>query len=264
MKNKSQFSAQDIHDLSYPDFVAFINQKNTPPGGELTTTLWTEKAGINKNSFILDLACTTGFSSRTISKITGCKGVGIDISEEAIKGAQKEAETNGLKDLIYKTADACDLPFDDQVFTHILGGCNFSFIRDREIALRECSRTLSEYGILCISSFYYSKEPPQQLLDDVNEAIGFKPDSEWTADFWDRLFSTQFSKEWEDHYDLPMYESEAVENLIKNQIYTKELREKINDDEILDACYERLLKIRLILNNHRNYQRFCIQTWRKK
>ena len=264
MSTNHQISKKDIEELNYPDFVAFINQKNTPPGGEITTTAWTENGCINKDSHILDLACTTGFSSRTISLSTGCSADGIDISSKAIKGAQQEAETNKLNRLSYQVADACNLPFKENTFTHVLGGCNFSFIQDREAALGECARTLRTKGILCISSFYYTKEPPEELLEEVYQAIGFKPNPEWTAAYWDKLFSKQFHKMWEEHYELPTYDKTMVEKLIKQQIYTPELREKIKDSDILDACYAKLLRIRSTLNKHRDYQGFCIQTWTKK
>ena len=59
-------NVEQIWQMAYPDFVAFIDQDNTPPGGEATVAWWIERAGIDADSHVLDLACNTGFSSRTI------------------------------------------------------------------------------------------------------------------------------------------------------------------------------------------------------
>ncbi|NJS42097.1 hypothetical protein HC766_07700 [Candidatus Gracilibacteria bacterium] len=70
-----------INNLSYTDFVGEINQWNTLPGSYITLNKWINFSNLNSNSRYLDVACTTGIKSRTISELTGCKTLGVDISK---------------------------------------------------------------------------------------------------------------------------------------------------------------------------------------
>ncbi|MDZ4821708.1 MAG: class I SAM-dependent methyltransferase, partial [Planctomycetota bacterium] len=116
-----------IEKMSYPDFVAYLGQVNTPPGAKSTLQYWIQNAGIGEKSHLFDLACTTGFSSRTIVTERGGRALGIDISKPAIDVANRTAASVGLAErLTYVHGDACAIPAADGAFTHILGGCNFA------------------------------------------------------------------------------------------------------------------------------------------
>lgn len=67
----NKLEAIDIDKISYPDFVGLTKQENTPPGAISTIEYWCDKANITNESFILDLACSTGFSLRMCSLKTG-------------------------------------------------------------------------------------------------------------------------------------------------------------------------------------------------
>ena len=58
----------DITAMKYAEFVSFLGI-NTPPGGVDTVQYWIKHAEIDSSSELLDLACNTGFSSRTICGI---------------------------------------------------------------------------------------------------------------------------------------------------------------------------------------------------
>lgn len=74
----------------------------------------------------------------------GASAEGIDISESAVMVANEKAKKLKANNLLkYYVADACDLPFEDNSFTHVLGGCNFAFIQNRLIALNETHRCLN-------------------------------------------------------------------------------------------------------------------------
>src|SRR5689334_171025 len=81
-----------VFQLLYPDFVAFISQANTPGRGHRTINDWIEHGEIQESSYLLDVACSTGFSSRSICRATRCSAVGIDISPSAISEAERVAK----------------------------------------------------------------------------------------------------------------------------------------------------------------------------
>lgn len=254
--------AENIEKMTYPDFVAFLGQKNTPPGGLHSLKRWVDLAEICSQSMVLDLACSNGFSSREVAKITNCSGKGVDLSVPAIAVANEEAVRAGMEHLLhYQIGDASYLPFDDQLFSHILGGCNFSFISSRDKALSECRRTLRKNGKLCISNFFYVKKPPESLLDLVEQAIGFRPHGDWDYEWWDNFFKNKFSLLKEEIQLLPISLEEQLEKEIHNFIYEKSTYTFNLSKDIKDACFKKLLSIRKILNEHRKYQKFSISIW---
>ena len=75
----------DIKSMTYTQFVAYIDQWNVPPGALNTINQWAVFGHVNANSKVLEIACTTGLSSREIAIITGCSSTGIDICEDSIR-----------------------------------------------------------------------------------------------------------------------------------------------------------------------------------
>ncbi|NJQ21770.1 class I SAM-dependent methyltransferase [Enterobacter pseudoroggenkampii] len=254
-----------IANMSYPDFVALMRQDNTPPGAEYTIDHWIKYANINKDSYLLDLACSTGFSSRECYKRTGSSSKGIDISDAAVKVANdKASELNAGDTLEYIVADACNLPFKDNEFTHVLGGCNFAFIQDRVAALKEVYRCLKRNGIICVANFYYRREIPEELINDVYNAINFRPDPSWNLHFWHQFFSRDFTLIKEENHEMESQSFDELKDDIYDYIFNRnEFTKKLQTD-LRSRFFERLLKIREPLNKQRDYQGVTLQLWRKK
>jgi ubiquinone/menaquinone biosynthesis C-methylase UbiE len=259
-------TVEHVRNMSYPDLVAAMKQENTPPGGSYTLDYWIEHAGISTCSNVLDLACSTGFSSRYCYELKHMRGSGIDLSSASISIAQEKANAIGAHDeLSYQVADACELPFADAVFTHILGGCNFGFIQERDTALGECRRVLKQGGIICVSNFFYRVPPSAEIIQDVYDAIGFRPAAAWDQEFWDDFF---FCKD----LDLLSQEVHAlksdpetdIEDAISRYIYQDNFSTRELTEDVQQALYERFLKIRKTLNEHREFQGVALQLWRKK
>lgn len=255
-------TVEAIKHLNYPDFVAYIGQKNTPPGGLFTIRRWVEMAGIQSCSHLLDLACSTGFSSRNCVKLTGSTAEGIDISTKAVQIANEEATFEILDErLHYVAGDATKMPFADSSFTHILGGCNFAFIQDRNKALAECDRVLQPKGKLCIANFYYDKEPDIEILHLVKRAVGFRPEPYWTHEWWGAFFTQKFTCIAEEHYDLPVVDEVKLEEQVQDFIYNHSETLKHKADDIKESCFNKLFEIRKVLNRHRRFQKSNISIW---
>lgn len=250
--------------MSYPDFVAFLGQTNTPPGGSRTVGFWVKESGLDASGRVLDLACTTGFSSRLAARTAGCRACGIDISEAAIEKARAEARSAGLAErLEYSVADAVRLPFEDGAFTHVLAGCNFSFIQRRDDALDEAHRVLVPGGRLCVSNFYYASPPPVDVLRRVEEAVGFVPDAAWTRSFWESFLSRRFRRSAGEDRELPVLEASRLKAEIRRHVFEEAPALRGLPEPVKEACFERLAAVRLVLNEHRRYQRYTVEVWEK-
>ncbi|MBV6824219.1 class I SAM-dependent methyltransferase [Pseudomonas sp. PD9R] len=263
---KARADIPRISDMSYPDFIAFMKQDNTPPGGDATLNYWIRNSNIKPHSYLLDLACSTGYSSRYCFEKVHCSAEGIDISKSSIEIArEKTIELKATTHLDFLVADACKLPFKDGVFTHILAGCNFAFIHDRNIALLESARTLSNQGILCSSNFFYRKLPPEDLLDSVSHSLGFKPGPHWDLNFWTDFFnSVELELIDEKNYDLHRFSDDDLYRSIRQYIFNTNNFTSLLPTELKEEILSHFLEIRRPLNIQRDYQGVSLQLWRKK
>ena len=87
-----KITSNDIKKMSYTDFVGFINQWNVLPGAFNTLSKWAAFSNLNEDSEILEIACTTGFSSRELALISNCRGKAFDISKRSIDAAIKNKQ----------------------------------------------------------------------------------------------------------------------------------------------------------------------------
>lgn len=256
-----ELSSSEILNLSYPDFVAFLEQENSPPGAEYTLDYWSREGQVNSSSFVFDLACTTGFSLRRASVKTGCTGIGLDISRKAVVQANAFAKRDGLEGVQFIHGDAISLPFKDSLFTHVFGGSNFSFIQKRELGLLEVARVLRTNGILCVSNYCYVKKPTMEVLNSVESVIGFRPSEGWTEEYWNTFLSSKFALFKSKDLILPKNSDEEIYASIDQQL--KKIEGKLNQEQ-RDTCRGRIFKIRSVLNEHRDFQKISLQIWIKK
>src|SRR3989344_1279096 len=109
MKGKN-FKASWIKKLPYSDFVGFINQWNSPPGGFSTISKLATFSRMGRSSKLLEVGCSTGFSSREFALMTGCSGIGVDKSIYSIKMARlNKKEFAPRCNIKYKIADGASL-----------------------------------------------------------------------------------------------------------------------------------------------------------
>jgi len=250
--------------MSYPDLVAYMKQENTPPGAGFTLDYWIENAFIDGSSFLLDLACSTGFSSRYCYDKVGATAEGVDLSHKAVEVANEKAKVVGASRNAYKVGDACQLPYADHTFTHVLGGCNFAFIQDREKGILECKRVLKDNGILCVSNYFYFETPPVDVIDAVERSLGWRPDPSWDYDYWNNFYQRAgFVLGSEMKFGLEVKsESELFDSICSYIRDENECTSQL-DASLQEPLIKHFYEVRKSLNEQRNYQGVAIQLWHK-
>jgi SAM-dependent methyltransferase len=250
--------------LTYPEFVAFMGQENTPPLGAETVRAWVEMARIDADAHVLDYACSTGFSSRTLVRLTGCRVTGIDLCSAAIEVATQFSVRDKVSHRsAYYCADGHRLPFNADHFTHVVAGACLGFVTDKPLAVREIARVLQPGGKLCVSTFYYPNGVAAEVLDRVEASVGFRPSSEWNYDYWRGLFAPGFELVSERHHDLPVLPARAVRDAAAHFVKYECLATRESDETVQLAVLRRLLVDRLVFNEHRAYQALTTQVWQK-
>ncbi|MGG7595937.1 class I SAM-dependent methyltransferase [Pseudomonas sp. WC1] len=255
----------DFSSMTYPDLVAFMQQENTPPGASHALDYLIEASTVTSGSYLLDLACSTGFSSRYCYEQVGSRAVGIDTSSAAVSVAnEKTNELNATDKLQYLVADACALPFENESFTHVLGGCNFGFIQDRQRALSECHRVLKHTGILCISNFFFRLTPPEFILNAVEKALGWRPEPSWTYDYWKEFFTGHgFTLGSEFTYELFAESEDALAMRVRRYLCQENPGTRAMATDQQEALYSHFFEIRKSLNAQKDFQGVAFQTWHK-
>lgn len=178
---------------SYAAFIGSTSQTNGPPGGLATVTAWIRRSGIGSGSTVLDLACSSGFSGRTVHCLTGCRVVGLDVDESAVRSAQRaiQAQPNNRASVAYLRADAHHLPIRASSCSHVIAGCSFGFLSSPSLALSECTRVLRRGGYLCVAIVFPTTAIPGPVLDAAAQVIGYRPGTQIGPDRWQRLFSQE-------------------------------------------------------------------------
>jgi ubiquinone/menaquinone biosynthesis C-methylase UbiE len=247
---------KDLKNMSYTDFIGFINQWNVLPGAYNTLSKWKTYSNLDKRSYLLEIACTTGFSSRELSIISGCSGLGIDISKKSIDAALKNKKIySPYINIKYKTADAHSF-ISKKLFTHVVVGSGLGFFDNPKAMLEHIPNLLTEGGMLLASPFYVNKKIPQKLVKKAKKIFGINI----TQQNYKEIMSLYSDYEilFEERNILISETNEELEHYCISTL--KKLKEegvKLNDEEYKIA-YDRLMEIKLMSNELRPYQGYIV------
>ncbi|OYQ77505.1 hypothetical protein B9T11_10120 [Wohlfahrtiimonas chitiniclastica] len=253
-----------INDISYTDFVGLINQTNVPPGSFSTVTRWRILSNVSKESNVLEIACTTGFSINNLGLESGCMGVGVDISQPSITRAQENSVKLGIADNIkFYCTDATSYETDKK-FTHIIVGAGLGFFPQPEIMINQMHKLFGDTGYLLASPFYVTSDIPDEILKKAEKVFGIKPTTGSYKEVM-RLYK-DFEVYYEDRLKPELETEEEIHHYCDSTINRIVLEEKITDSNVIDAMYKRLYSIKEMSNILREYQGYsvCIFKYNKK
>ncbi|AVV44164.1 hypothetical protein C6376_24700 [Streptomyces sp. P3] len=167
-------TAEDVHAASYTDFVAMVNQTNVPPGSHVTLNEWAVFGRVDASSSVLEVACTTGFSSRELARLTGCSAVGFDLSEDSVRMARhNHLNTDPSLRLDYFTADgATTTTPPGGPFTHVVVGAALGFFPQPAAMAHRLSGFLTDGGHLLASPFWAEQPLPAEAEAVRREVFG--------------------------------------------------------------------------------------------
>ena len=95
---------------------------------------------------VLDLACGTGWASRTIAQMgKGAQLFGVDIASGLVESAKRIAKSSGLA-IEYEVGDAERLPYEDDSFDAVISSFGIMFASKPEAAAGELTRIVRKGG----------------------------------------------------------------------------------------------------------------------
>jgi SAM-dependent methyltransferase len=130
---------------------------------------------LTASSTLLDVACGGGGPTLRIVDRTGCRVVGVDLSDEAVATARRSASSRGLAERSrFETADAGGrLAFEDGTFDAIVCIDAVNHLPDRPAVLREWRRVLRPGGDLVFTDPTVVTGPLTNEEIAVRSSIGF-------------------------------------------------------------------------------------------
>jgi ubiquinone/menaquinone biosynthesis C-methylase UbiE len=143
------WSAQAGHSAAeYDDFL--VPAMFTPFAESLL-----ERAGVQPDSRVLDVACGTGAVARIAARLAGAGGAvtAIDLGEPTLAIARSRRSERGAAPIEYRRSDAEELPFAESIFDVAVCQQGLQFFPDRPRALAEMRRVLKAGGRLAIATW---------------------------------------------------------------------------------------------------------------
>lgn len=256
MRNKQKITPEFIKQLSYTDFVGFVNQWNVLPGSYSTLSKWVVYSRMNKNSRLLEVACTTGFSSRELATLTGCSGEGFDLSENSIKMANYNKKRYAPKiSFSYEVADGYKYKPRGK-FTHVAVGASLKFFSNPEKMVSKCIGMLEDGGYILAAPFYVVRTIPNDLIKRAQKVFGITPTNVSYKEIM-QLYN-KFEIIYEDRNELIQETEGELEYYCKSTIDRAcEIRD-IKNKEVYQAMFEKLLEAKKMSNDLRPYQRYSV------
>ncbi|MBR7825807.1 class I SAM-dependent methyltransferase [Actinospica sp. MGRD01-02] len=241
---------------SYPDFVAMINQTNVMPGAFATINDWALHARMSANSTLLDVACTTGFTSRELARITGCRALGFDLSANAIALARyNHLQSGRATDVEYVQADGMDFA-PGRSFSHIAVGAALGFFPDPPGMARRLVDLLEDGGHILAAPFWCDYELPEEVQTLRRDIFGITSPMETRADALD-LFRGLDVIYQADHTLTPETDEQVAHycySTIERVCHDAEIR----DPRVKEAMTERLKSVKNATNRLRAHQRYSV------
>jgi arsenite methyltransferase len=125
-------------------------------------------ASLKKGEVVLDLGSGAGFDAFLASPKVGNSGkiIGVDMADEMIEKARKNAKKGGLTNVEFKKGDIESLPVNDNSVDVVISNCVINLAPDKEKVLKEIYRVLINGGRLMVSDTVLLKPLPEKLKND--------------------------------------------------------------------------------------------------
>ncbi len=143
-------------------------------GGENETKILAEKAGIDKETILLDVCSALGGAARYLARTIGCKVTGLDATQKMIDEAIKRTQKEPFSDFIdYKLGNALDMPFKSETFDVVWGQDAWCYVTDKVRLINEAYRVLKPEGLIAFTDWLQTSNMTEKDWIDLNSFMAF-------------------------------------------------------------------------------------------
>lgn len=253
-------TAEEVWSAAYPDFVAMVNQTNVMPGAFATLNTWAVHSRMDDRSTLLDVASTTGFTSRELARLTGCAATGFDLSADAVALARYNHLATAPKlRLQYTQADGTT--FDPQrTFSHIAVGAALGFFPDPPTMVARLLRFLDDGGYLLASPFWCDHPLPDNVAAVRRDVFGISSPMETRAQA--RSLFRGLDVLYQADHTLAPETDEEIDHYCHSTVERVRTQAGIQEPSVRQAMLDRLATIKRATNQLREHQSYTVMVLR--
>lgn len=153
------------------EVATFLLGDNFHPGGESLTRSLVRQLALGAGDLLVDVASGRGGSAIIAARETGCRVLGIDLSDQNVALAEaRAAEAGWAPSVTFACADAERLPVGDADAAAVLCECALCLFPDKECAAAEFARVLRPGGRLALSDMV---TVPHRLPEELRGLAGW-------------------------------------------------------------------------------------------
>ncbi len=143
-------------------------------GGGRETDILAEKAGINRETSVLDVCSALGGPARHLARKYGCSVKGLDATSKMIEEAVLRTEREELSDHVtFRLGNALDMPFRASTFDVVWGQDAWCYITDKERLIREAHRVLRPDGVIAFTDWIQAGNMSDTEWKELNTFMAF-------------------------------------------------------------------------------------------
>ena len=129
-----------------------------------------------KGETVLDLGSGAGFDVFQAARKIGPEGlaIGVDMSEEMLKRARRNADKSSLSNVKFVQAPITDIPLDSSSVDCVISNCVINLLDpiQKQVCFAEVYRLLRPGGRLAVSDILARKALPNALRNDMGLYVG--------------------------------------------------------------------------------------------
>lgn len=128
---------------------------------------------IKAGDTVLDLGSGAGFDVFNVSPLVGKEGkvIGLDLSEEMIKLARKNAKKGEFENVSFIKGDIEEIPLEESSVDYIISNCVINLSLHKDKVYQEAYRILKNGGSIAISDIVLTEELPAFIKDSLGAHI---------------------------------------------------------------------------------------------
>jgi len=171
MRGRASQEAVPEQELDYLGLQAGVGVTKHDGGSKATSEL-IELCQIGEGKYVLDVGCGTGRTACLLAKEHGCTVVAVDISEKMLDWSRERAEEEGVENkIVFRVADATNLPFEDNAFDAVICESVMAFVREKQKAVDEYVRVTKTGGYIGFNESTWITTPPTELAASIASTI---------------------------------------------------------------------------------------------
>lgn len=175
---EAYLSFWDSDGVLHTGYFAEDSDEDYHAASDRTTQIVAADAGIDGASYVLDVGCGCGNFLVSIARRFGCRGAGLDLSEERVKVAREKVAGDAGLNVRFDHGSATRMPYEDAHFTHVVSQDALFLVPDKRLSHAEIHRVLRPGGVLAFSDFLQPKPDASErarkhVFDRVRWNSGF-------------------------------------------------------------------------------------------